>query len=190
MFCANCGKEVADGLRFCTNCGTPVTAQQQAAVPPQTPQYTPPPSGDSGGNSTLLLDYKLVTGFANANFNYVDAYGKTISAEKLFYGAKAAVNAQIALLGLYSQGFGIKIDVYDNKICFTRLSLGGLGKPTNDKFEINGSEIASVEMSNTFLDKSITIVTHSRGKVNFPVPKKHIERIAEILNGMIRQNKS
>jgi hypothetical protein len=29
VFCKNCGKKVADGVKFCTNCGTPIVAQPQ-----------------------------------------------------------------------------------------------------------------------------------------------------------------
>lgn len=31
MFCSNCGKEIADGMKFCMNCGTPVADQPQTA---------------------------------------------------------------------------------------------------------------------------------------------------------------
>jgi len=41
MFCKNCGEQISEGGKFCTKCGTPVAAQQQPAMPSQTPQYTP-----------------------------------------------------------------------------------------------------------------------------------------------------
>jgi hypothetical protein len=191
MFCSNCGKEVAKGLKFCTNCGTPVAAQSQAAVQtPQTAQYTPPLTGNSGETSILLLDFKLVTGFADANFQYFDANGKAVPADKLFKRGTASVVAQDLLMGLNNQGFAVKVDIYNDKICFSRLTGLGLGKPSGDKFEINGSEIASVAMNNTIWDKSITIETHSKVKLRFVAPKKLIERIVQIINSMIGQNKS
>jgi hypothetical protein len=190
MFCSNCGKEVAKGLKFCTNCGTPVAPQPQAAVPPQATQYTPPSEGVSGVNSILLLDYKLVTGFADTNFHYSDANGKAVSADKLFKRSTASVAVQDVLMGLNNQGFAVKAEIYNDKICFSRLTGLGLGKPSGDKFEINGSEIASVAMTNTIWDRSITIETYSKAKLKFVAPKKHIERIAQIINSMIIQNKS
>lgn len=36
MFCSKCGKEVAEGSRFCSGCGTPAVPTQQ-----QTAQYVP-----------------------------------------------------------------------------------------------------------------------------------------------------
>ena len=35
MFCKNCGQQIIDGSRFCTNCGaklTPSTAQSETAI--------------------------------------------------------------------------------------------------------------------------------------------------------------
>ena len=193
MFCSNCGKEVAEGMRFCTNCGTPVAAQSQAPAP-QATQYTPPVAGVSGGNSTLLLDYKFESGVGDMNFEYFGADGKRISADKLFNRGTAAVVSNLAYALLSSPlspnpGFAIKAEIYDNKICFNRLTMLGLGKPSGDRFEIYGSEIASVEMSNK-LHKTITVVTHSSGKLTFLAPKKHIEHIAQIINSMISQSKS
>ena len=31
MYCKNCGSEIADGAKFCSQCGTPVEAAPQAA---------------------------------------------------------------------------------------------------------------------------------------------------------------
>jgi hypothetical protein len=41
MFCAQCGKPVADGARFCGHCGATIAPP---ATPPAEPAYTPPPS--------------------------------------------------------------------------------------------------------------------------------------------------
>ena len=38
-YCSNCGSQIKEGSKFCSNCGAP---QQQRAAPPQQ-QYTPPP---------------------------------------------------------------------------------------------------------------------------------------------------
>lgn len=40
MFCIHCGKQLPDGVRFCTNCGAPVKTKPQ--TPPE-PAVTPPP---------------------------------------------------------------------------------------------------------------------------------------------------
>jgi len=129
-----------------------------------------------------------MTGFADTNFKYFDANRQNISADKLFNRSKGAIIAQDLLIGPSTQGFAVKAEIYNDKICFKRLSMGGLGKPTGDIFEINGGEIASVQMSNNFLDKSITIVMRSGASLNFSAPKKHLERITQIVNGMINGN--
>src|SRR5215218_9365111 len=41
MFCPQCGKPVADGARFCGNCGATIAA---AVIPPPEPAFTPPPA--------------------------------------------------------------------------------------------------------------------------------------------------
>ena len=47
--CANCGKELPDGMMFCTECGAKVTEPPKAEPVPQAPPvqpqpvYTPPP---------------------------------------------------------------------------------------------------------------------------------------------------
>jgi hypothetical protein len=186
MFCSNCGKEVAEGMRFCTNCGTPVASQAQAAVPPpQATLYTPPSAGVSGRSSTLLLDFIMRTSFGKINFTYSDANGKRISPNKLFNRSMFSVVMQALFLPIFfNGGFYIRVEFYDNKIRFIRLR--GLGKnPSEDRFEINGAEIALVEMSN-----SITIITQTRGRVKFTAPKKYRERSIQIINAMISQNKS
>lgn len=48
MFCNNCGKEIADDMKFCDGCGRPVGQQPNAAPQQpnpyqQTPPNTPPP---------------------------------------------------------------------------------------------------------------------------------------------------
>ncbi|MBE6959461.1 MAG: zinc-ribbon domain-containing protein [Ruminococcaceae bacterium] len=43
MFCTNCGKQLADGARFCHNCGTPQAVQQPAQQPTQQPVQQPIP---------------------------------------------------------------------------------------------------------------------------------------------------
>jgi len=197
MFCSQCGKEVSDNARFCGHCGAktgePDTAVQTAVNPPPL-QYAPQQrqysiAEGSGSNSSLLLHYTLMTGFADTNFKYFDANRQNITADKLFNRSKGAIIARDLLIGpLNSQGFAVKAEIYNDKICFKRLSMGGLGKPTADIFEINGGEIASIEMSNKFMDKSITIVMHSGASLNFSVPKKHLERITQIVNGMISGN--
>ena len=37
-FCTHCGAQVPDGAKFCTSCGTPLTAPQAAPAPAQRPQ--------------------------------------------------------------------------------------------------------------------------------------------------------
>ena len=44
MYCANCGNEVKDGVKFCTGCGTPVEAGQ-----PPAQQTAPPAPAPQGG---------------------------------------------------------------------------------------------------------------------------------------------
>lgn len=51
-FCTNCGKEIAEGVAFCTECGTPVSAEEPKSVQsepvaeqeikPEQPVYTAP----------------------------------------------------------------------------------------------------------------------------------------------------
>ena len=66
MKCINCYSEVADGMKFCPNCGSPMVSQQQ----PQQGQYQQPhDSGYYNGSSRYDNTY-------NAASNYNDPYGR------------------------------------------------------------------------------------------------------------------
>jgi hypothetical protein len=49
-FCTNCGAQIADGVKFCTSCGTPIGGAAAQAAPP-------PPPVRSGYTEIDLLDY-------------------------------------------------------------------------------------------------------------------------------------
>lgn len=54
MFCSNCGKELADGTRFCPNCGTPVIRPESSASHTQAnpfEQNDHTTAGEAGGNT-------------------------------------------------------------------------------------------------------------------------------------------
>jgi len=50
MFCAQCGKPVADGARFCGHCGATIAPP---ATPPAEPAYTPPPPAPATPSATF-----------------------------------------------------------------------------------------------------------------------------------------
>jgi len=195
-FCEDCGKELINGAKFCSGCGTPVAVEPQTTPEPPAPpqQILPAPpqqysqAGGMGGNAYLILEFKFLTGWADSNFFFIDANGKHVSANKLFNRSLGSVVVQDEILGFNEQGFAVKAEVYNDKIRFARLTKLGFGKPSEDIFEINGSEIASVQMSKTFLDKSITVVTHFGSRLKFEAPKKYLDRIYLTVNGMISGN--
>ena len=47
MYCNNCGSEIADGAKFCSNCGTPVTMQTRPEPEPEVLQKTPAEEPDT-----------------------------------------------------------------------------------------------------------------------------------------------
>ena len=67
--CANCGKEIADGARFCTNCGAPVqSVQAPAQAGPAAPQDSP------SQNTYNASDNSSVTGGTGA----ADSFGSSL----------------------------------------------------------------------------------------------------------------
>lgn len=46
-FCTNCGMEIADGIAFCTECGTPAPAEKPKLPDEKTPEKTPSAGGDA-----------------------------------------------------------------------------------------------------------------------------------------------
>lgn len=42
--CPNCGRELGDGVKFCTGCGTPLDNVAPASAPTPAAQQTPPPA--------------------------------------------------------------------------------------------------------------------------------------------------
>lgn len=53
MFCNNCGKEIPDGQKFCSGCGTPIGQEQEIPV---SPVVAPTPVGMNDG-----MDYKPIS---------------------------------------------------------------------------------------------------------------------------------
>jgi uncharacterized membrane protein YidH (DUF202 family) len=49
MICKNCGKEVADEVKICTECGTPCDTPVEAQPEQEAPAPTPPPAEALGG---------------------------------------------------------------------------------------------------------------------------------------------
>jgi hypothetical protein len=190
--CASCGEELVPGNRFCIKCGTPtVPAESQTAYSPQQGAYQPPPPitarGISAGDTNeVLLKYTLM----NPYFSSRDVNGKVILADDMFKKPKSATAYEVAgavlggvMGGLTASQFGILVQLYKNRICFTRLT--PLLKPTDSRLEINGSAIASTTQADSFMNKSITINLRSGEQYSIEAPKKHRERVVSLLNGMI-----
>jgi hypothetical protein len=60
MFCAQCGKPVADGARFCGHCGATIAP---VAAPPAEPAYgSPPPAAPTPSSSTGTFGGSSATG--------------------------------------------------------------------------------------------------------------------------------
>lgn len=48
MFCTNCGKELAEGVKFCTSCGAPVAPSESASVVKTAPSVVTVPETQEG----------------------------------------------------------------------------------------------------------------------------------------------
>ena len=53
MFCENCGAQLEDGSKFCTECGSPVNYDETVSPVSNAPQNTAP-SGKSSGKNMLV----------------------------------------------------------------------------------------------------------------------------------------
>ena len=61
MFCIKCGNQLAEGVSFCTNCGTPAGSAPQdaaAAQPQQTPQAGTTINVDYDSSSQQVIPYQ------------------------------------------------------------------------------------------------------------------------------------
>ena len=183
MFCKNCGNQIKEGVKFCGNCGTPVrTFEASNNTSPVPAPQNDNPHLSIGNNGNVIFECKIT----DSNFNLTDAGGKYLTASAVFKKSVASDIIVSALLGpLTAISFMIQAKVFKDKIFFIRLNL--LAKPTEHQLKIHGTQIASVEMANAFMDKSITINTHSKEKINFTPPKKHRENIFKLLNEMVNK---
>jgi len=66
MFCSNCGKELGEGMRFCTFCGTPVSEPEENAEPKKVQQYSV--SHQQGDIADVLKKSMASGGLINALF--------------------------------------------------------------------------------------------------------------------------
>ena len=48
MVCPRCQNQVADGIKFCPSCGSPMPTGQTPPQQPQNPYGAPPPQGQYG----------------------------------------------------------------------------------------------------------------------------------------------
>ena len=86
MFCSNCGKELAEGTRFCPNCGTPVTrpegsASNAQANPFEQNDYTSAGeagrnfgSNPSGGGYQSGDSYQSGDGYQSGGYQYDNSW--------------------------------------------------------------------------------------------------------------------
>ena len=63
-YCTNCGNELADGIRFCGNCGQPVgepspEPQARAERPSEAPEQTRPPEREEKSSSAPLVAFLI-----------------------------------------------------------------------------------------------------------------------------------
>ena len=61
MFCINCGNEIADGVKFCPNCGNPTNAQPQAQPVQQQSGLCCPSCGSSNVQVQLVEQGQMTT---------------------------------------------------------------------------------------------------------------------------------
>jgi hypothetical protein len=206
MFCTNCGTQIEDGAKFCTQCGAKVdgtapqppaagtapagTASPAAGVTaqPALPREQSPIPGiqETGMGDTSILNYTI----SNNGFHVTDTNGKIMLAEDAFKKSDATAAVIGALLGvtaaLAATQWLIKVQIYKNKICFTRLNM--IGRPTDSRIEIMGQEIVSATKTNTFTlfnKTEVTIVTHSWDSIAFDAPKKKRDDTVNVLLDMI-----
>lgn len=60
MLCPNCGKEIADGSAFCTQCGTPVAPQGAPQGAPQPVYYVDPTDHTAEFSAKDVSDNKVI----------------------------------------------------------------------------------------------------------------------------------
>jgi TonB family protein len=110
MTCPNCGNQVADYMKFCSNCGTPVSAQQYAPPPAsptpsawsQSPQFgsAPPKRKSHVGKILLIVGIVLVVvaaGIGTAIFFGIRSYVRSMKSSAPYALAESTLKeSQIA----------------------------------------------------------------------------------------------
>lgn len=80
MFCQNCGAELKDGAKFCSECGAKVEAPVQVPAPHETPKETPAePENDNGFSLALTSNILSQLGLTFAWFPYTALIGLVLS---------------------------------------------------------------------------------------------------------------
>ncbi len=103
MFCANCGREMAEGARFCESCGTPAAAGQAASAGASVPAPTATTATDVTGRRILaaLIDILLMSFLFLAMAAVLGDVGKENTGNsKYSWGATLEAGPFILYLGL------------------------------------------------------------------------------------------
>lgn len=106
MFCTNCGKENADGMSFCVNCGMRLNTQPQGNAQPQSdvqqPDYEQPNVYQQGYQPNVGQQQDYQPNFGNFNANQVGNKIKNLINQKgrtpIIGGALVAVIVLIIII--------------------------------------------------------------------------------------------
>ena len=127
MYCKYCGKEIADGIRFCVHCGkkliddapTPTPTPTPTPEPQPAPAPKPQPSSNSINRTPLIKKYfTMAVGLAAA---FWLIYAALLAIAHVSYSIEVKERYVSELKGLRSHT--IDVEVYDN-ISHGELNLG------------------------------------------------------------------
>ena len=185
MKCSNCGFDVAEGEKFCGNCGTPVTSAAEPVVE-QPVESTVENTAETVIEETVkevpVEDKPITISEVAAPSNEANNASAPQPKAKKSYSGVIAIIAIVLVLALVFFGlkfFGFGKESYEKSVSTMEKAVANLTKGTNESGTVRATINASMKMGSSNMDIDFTAfmkysVKDNNYKFNFGTEKTNI----------------
>ncbi|MCH5278334.1 MAG: zinc-ribbon domain-containing protein [Christensenellaceae bacterium] len=154
MYCTNCGKQNADDVAFCFNCGEPLHAAEDTA-----------PNGSASGAMTMP-DYGISSNLTDGNYNE-----KSEAASRVFAKIKTLLSSNMFLIVAILMSAGLVLTMFAQ---YNYVQGGGMNQMMHDILDrVHESDLFNGEESEIIdeaFDEIMESIENSSTRYSFSLP--------------------